>query len=114
MSNNHRAGGSKICLGGSRNIDPMSTMALVIRGARPKQFRNGGHVVKHDQLHARWTRDWKRNDPPLEPDKLIERLGRRLVQDLSYIWPILRTDIAGDFTSEKCRSITIARDTHRQ
>jgi hypothetical protein len=89
-------------------------MALVIRGARSKQFRNGVHVVKHDQLHARWTRNWKRKGPPLEPDKLIERLGRRLVQDLSNILPILRIDIAGDFTSEERQSIIIASDTHRQ
>jgi hypothetical protein len=77
----------------SPNIDPTLTMVLTIRGARPKQIRNGVHVFEYDQLHTRWIWNENRKDSLVEPDKLIERLGRRMVQDLRYIWPVLRIDI---------------------
>lgn len=74
----------------SRNIDSMD---LMIRGASPKQFRNGVHIFEYDQLNARWIWSENRKDPQVEPDKLIEHSGRRMVQDLRNIWPVLRTDI---------------------
>jgi hypothetical protein len=72
----------------------MSMMTLAIRGERPKQFRDVVRVSKYDQLHARWTWTWIRKGLLMELDKLIEWLGRRLVQDLRCIWPILGAEVA--------------------
>src|SRR6266851_1295623 len=94
MSNERHAVGTRIRVRGGNTISPALVMVLEVRGARLKYIRNSVHVLEYDHLHVRQMRAWNRKDPVMQPDKVVEWRGRRLVQDFRQFWPVSRGHIA--------------------